>query len=86
MQSLFRPESIQCNPSTVQLFLKASDFFICTKFDAGHVDVQRSLNPPSFRIRHASPILKRARDESIRRNSGNRFVPILYFNRIQRNL
>jgi hypothetical protein len=41
-------------------FFEISDFFICTKFDARHVDVKRSLNPPSFRIRHSSPILKRA--------------------------
>ena len=59
------------------VFFKTINHFTVAQLNAGHVNIDRTLNPSPFRIGHTPPVLERTRYQGIGRDGAYGFVPVL---------
>ncbi len=62
------------------------NFVVAQKVNARQIDMQRSLDSPPSRLVHTSPVFKRFANEPVSRDRGDRHIPVLNLNRVQRNI
>lgn len=63
--------------------LEPGDFGIIEKPDAALIDEERTLDAPPAGFLHAAPVLEGVGDELAHRQSGDRLVPVAYFDGVE---
>ena len=65
---------------------KSIDLLGTKESDRIHIDVKGALDAAPTGIRHPAPVLKRFADEFVGGNRRNRLIPVLNFDRVQRDI
>ena len=56
------------------------------KLNGAHVDLERAFDAAAAGFAHAAPVFKRVGDQRIGRDGGNGLVPVLHFDRGERDV